>query len=137
MTNKYFLLPFLGLMLFSITLVYCTKKGSNTPVFPIDCAHQVAGVYNGSDYCTSAGQSTYSSTIIARDSINITFNYLSGVMVTALLDCNGNTITIPTQSFPGNFSISGTGTYTRNRIIVNWSGLSYGVPVNCSSTLTR
>lgn len=130
------LLSCLGLLAISTTLVFCNSK-KNTPVYPIDCGHRVAGVYMGNDYCASTGQSSYSTTIIARDSFNITFNYLSGYIVAAILDCNNNTVTIPSQTFPGNFSISGTGTFNANRIILNWSGLSFGVPFNCNSTLTR
>ncbi len=128
---------FSGILLLSTTLIFCNKKENNSPVFPIDCAHNVAGVYTGNDYCASTGPATYSTTVIARDSINITFNNLSGVQVAAILNCNDNTITIPTQTFPGNFSISGSGTYTTNRIILTWNGLSYGIPFNCNSTLTR
>jgi hypothetical protein len=134
--KKKIFLSCVGLLVLSTTLIFCKSK-KNTPVFPVDCGHLVAGVYMSSDYCASTGQSTYNTTIIARDSFNITFNNLSGVIVAAILDCGNNSVTIPTQTFPGNFSISGTGTYNANRIILNWSGLSYGVPFNCNSTLTR
>jgi hypothetical protein len=134
--RKILFLSCLCLLALSTTLIFCKSK-QTTPIFPVDCGHRVAGVYMSSDYCASTGQTAYSTTIIARDTFNITFNNLSGVIVAAILNCNDNTITIPTQTFPGNFSISGTGTYNANRIILNWSGLSYGVPFNCNSTLTR
>jgi len=133
------LLLFAGISLSSMFLVNCKKKDTSTStiVYPIDCAHMLVGAYVGSDYC-SVSNPSYPTTITAADSTNITFSNLGGNgSVTAVVNCSKNSITIPTQTFPGGFSISGNGTYTTNRIIINWSGLSYGVPTNCSSTLTR
>jgi hypothetical protein len=126
------LLLFAGLL-----LTNCNKKESGTVVYTGDCAHRIAGIYSGSDYCSSFGQPTYQSTISASDATNITFSNLGGATVTAVVDSIANTISIPTQTFPGNFSIAGTGTFTNNRIIINWSGLAYGAPITCSTTFTR
>ncbi len=126
-----------SLLAFSLLLTNCNKKDSTSQVFSGDCAHRIAGIYSCSDYCSSFGQPTYQSTITATDAVNITFSNLGGSMVTAVVDSVAGTISIPTQTFPGNFSISGTATFTTNRIIVNWSGLAYGAPITCSTTLTR
>ncbi len=117
--------------------VRCDKKSTTTAVYPNDCAHLLAGAYLGSDYCNTSGQPTYPCTVTAIDSTNVTFSNLGGVTVTAVLNCSNNTINIPTQSFAGNFSISGNGTYTANRIIIYWSGLSLGIPFNCNTTFTK
>ena len=140
MKKNIFFFFYLSLLLLVAFLITCTKNkdnNSNSPVYPSDCAHQLAGEYTGNDYCSSSGQTAYPCTILAIDSADITFSNLGGAAVNAKLDCNKNTITIPTQTFPGNFSISGNGTYTANRIIITWSGLSLGTPVNCSTTYTR
>lgn len=131
------ILLFSSLLLSCITLITCKKNETVTPVYPVDCAHRLAGVFVGSDHCNSSGQTTYSCTIMAIDSMNVTFSNMGGATVTAILDCGKNTIYIPTQTSAGNFSVSGNGTYTVNRIIINWSGLSLGIPINCTSTFTR
>ncbi len=124
------------LFLSSVALVNCNKSDKITVVYPTDCAHRLEGAYLGSDYCNSS-QPAYPCTVTAIDSSNVTFSNLGGVPVTAVLDCGKNSILIPTQSFSGSYSLSGTGNYTASRIIINWSGLSFGVPINCSSTFTR
>ncbi len=130
-------LSFCLLPVLSLLLTNCSKKDTGAVVYTGDCAHRIAGMYSGSDYCSSFGQPTYQSTITASDATNITFSNLGGATVTAVVDSVASTISIPTQTFPGYFSIAGTGTFTNNRIIINWSGLAYGAPVTCSTTFTR
>jgi hypothetical protein len=120
-----------------VLLINCTKKQDNTPVYPTDCGNNLVGTYSGSDYCSSAGQTPYQCSITANTPVNITISNMGGFAVNAILTCNDNTVSVPTQTFAGNFSISGTGTFTANRIIINWSGISFGVPINCTSTYTR
>jgi len=118
-------------------LITCSKT-NNTPIYTTNCADSLIGDYSGSDYCASSGQFSYTCNLSAATTTNITFSNLgSGTNVTAIVNCSNNTITIPSQTFSNNSSISGSGTYTANRIIINWSGLSLGSPVNCSTTLTR
>jgi hypothetical protein len=136
--RKKILLLISGLLLSGAFLITCSKTKSNAPVYATNCADSLIGVYVGSDYCSSSSQPSYSCSITAATPTNITFSNLSGALnVNGIIDCSKNTISIPSQTFPGNFSISGTGTYTANRIIINWSGLSLGSPVNCSTTFTR
>lgn len=119
-------------------LVNCNKTKTNKPVYTTDCADSLVGSYVGSDYCSSSGQPAYPCSIVATTPTSITFSYLGGAAnVTAIVDCEKNTITIPTQNFVGNYAISGSGTYTANRIIINWTGVTLGSSVNCSSTFTR
>jgi len=136
--RKKLLLLLSGLLLSSAFLTDCSKTKSNAPIYVVNCADSLIGVYAGSDYCSSSNQPSYSCSITAATPTNITFSNLNGaVNINGVVDCGKNTISIPSQTFPGNFSISGTGTYTANRIIINWSGLSLGSPVNCSTTFTR
>ena len=118
--------------------VSCSKSdNNNTPVYPTDCALSLAGIYTGSDFCSGSSPNAYTCTVTANTPTNITFSNLYGYPVTATLDCSTNKITIPTQSFTGNISIGGSGTYTGNRIIINWNGTSLGIPLSCSTTYTR
>ena len=127
-----------GLLLSCAFLITCTKTKSNAPIYAVNCADSLIGIYTGSDYCSSSNQPAYPCSITAATPTNITFSILGGALnVNGTVDCGKNTITIPVQTFSGNYSISGNGTYTANRIIINWSGLSLGSPVNCSTTFTR
>lgn len=114
----------------------CKEKTNNDPVYPTDCGNYLVGSYAGSDYCASTGQANYSCNILATTPTNITLSNLGGIQVNAVVDCDKNTLTIPMQTV-SNFSISGSGTYTANRIVINWSGITSGVPINCSTTFTR
>jgi len=127
-------------LLFSAVVlsVSCGKSDNNNkPVYPTDCAHSLAGVYTGSDICSGSNPTAYTCTVTASTPTNVTFSNLYGYPVNAVLDCNTNKITIPTQSFNGNVSIGGSGTYTSNRIIINWNGTSLGSAISCSTTYTR
>jgi hypothetical protein len=118
--------------------VSCSKSDkNNTPVYPTNCAQSLAGLYTGSDICSGSNPTAYTTTVTANTPTNVTFSNLNGYPVTAVLDCSTNKITIPTQTFAGNISIGGTGTYTANRIIINWNGTSLGYPITCSTTYTR
>ena len=131
-------LLFAGLLISYAYLVSCNKNKTNKPVYLTDCGDSLVGSYVGADYCSSSGNSTYPCSITASTPTNIIFSYMGGAPnVTATVDCNNNTIAIPTQNFVGNYSISGTGTFTTNRIIINWNGLSLGQPISCSTTFTR
>ena len=134
---KRVLLLVLSLSLAVVFLITCSKSTSNTPVYPTNCATLLAGAYSGSDICASSGPSSYAATIISNTPGNITFSNIYGSQVTATIDCANNTINIPTQTFPGNFSISGSGTYTANRVIINWTGSYPGSQLNCSTIYTR
>jgi hypothetical protein len=118
--------------------VSCGKSDNNNkPVYPTNCEQSLAGIYTGSDICAGSNPTAYTCTITANTPGNITFSNLYGYPVTAVLDCKNSKITIPTQSFSGNVSIGGSGTYTANRIIINWNGTSLGYPISCSTTYTR
>jgi len=119
-----------------IVLSGCKDKSNNDPVYPTDCGNYLVGTYSGSDYCASTGQNYYTCNIQAATTTNITLSSLGGVPVTGIVNCNDNTIEIPTQTV-GTSSISGSGKYTANRIVINWSAITQGVPVNCSTTFTR
>lgn len=127
---------FITAALVGITLSGCGEKTNDNPIYPIDCGNYLVGSYSGSDYCASTGQNHYTCNILATTPTNITLSNLGGIQVTAVVDCSKNTIEIPTQTV-SNFSISGSGTYTANRIVINWTGISAGGPINCSTTFTR
>ena len=112
------------------------ENKNNDPIYPTDCGNYLVGTYSGSYYCASTGQSYYSCNITVNTPTNITISNLGGIQVTAIVDCSKNTLTIPTQTV-SNFSVSGSGTYTANRLVINWSGITAGVPINCSTTFTR
>ncbi|GAA4463467.1 hypothetical protein GCM10023093_12010 [Nemorincola caseinilytica] len=127
----------MGLLLSSgMFLGACKERTSSDPVYPDNCGNFLVGTYAGSDYCASTGQTHYSCNILATTPTNITLSNLGGIQVNAIVDCEKNTLTIPTQTV-GNFSVSGSGTYTANRIVINWSGITAGMPINCSTTFTR
>ncbi len=127
----------ISLLLTSMLFNNCTKEEPGTPIYPENCANYLVGTYSGTDYCSASGQTPYSCSIIASTPVNITISHLGGVTVNAILDCEKNTLTIPAQTFAGNFTITGSGTYTANRIVINWSGVSSGIPMNCNTTYTR
>lgn len=114
----------------------CHEDTQTGPIYPTDCGNYLVGTYAGSDYCASTGQTNYTCNIMANTPTNIRLSNLGGIQVNAVVDCANNTITIPTQTV-GSYSISGNGTYTANRIVINWSGITAGVPINCSTTYTR
>lgn len=127
----------LAMIVSCVFLMMCSKStNSGSPVYPTDCAASLAGAYTGVDYCSGSGQLGYPCTVTATTPNNITISNLYGTTVTATVDYYHNTVTIPTQS-SGYYSISGTGTYTANRIVINWTELSAGLPLNCSTTYTR
>lgn len=139
MRKNTLILVSIGLVLFSTLLIICCKTSNSAPPVPVyatRCDSFLEGSYSGSDICSS-GQVSYTCNIISNTPGNITFSNLYGAMVTATVDCANNKITIPTQTFSGNFSISGTGTYTANRITINWTGNSFGAPLNCTTYYTR
>src|SRR3954447_17305231 len=99
----------LFLLLATAIYVSCSKSDKTSkPIYPTDCAHSLAGIYSGSDFCSGSSPITYACTVMANTPTNVTFSNLYGARVTAELDCNTNRITIPTQQF-SYFSISGTG----------------------------
>lgn len=134
MKKQFFTLGIIAIS--SILFNGCKEETNDNPIYPVDCGNYLVGSYSGSDYCSSTGQTHYSCNILANTPTNITLSNLGGIQVAAVVDCSKNTLSIPTQTV-GNFSISGTGTYTANRIVINWTGITSGVPINCSTTFTR
>jgi hypothetical protein len=128
-----------GLVFISVLFITCSKSSSSTPVYPTGCLDSLAGNYTGSDVCSSGGITTYPCIISASNSANnITIGTMAGLTaISATLDCSKNAITIPNQNLQGNYQIYGSGTYTSKKIVINWNGLSSGIPFSCTTTYTR
>ena len=125
-----------GLALLAIVAVCCTRKKDNKPVYPTACGFSLAGSYTGNDVCPSSGPTSYPCIITAVDSTRINFSNLYGTIVQADVNCATNSLTLIPITM-GGFSISGTGTYTANTIIINWNGGFAGTPMSCTTTFTR
>lgn len=128
-----------GSLFCCVLFITCSKGVSSTPVYPTGCLDSLAGNYTGNDICSSSGITTYPCVISASNSSN---NIIIGSMdglnaINATLNCSNNSVTIPNQNLPGNYQIYGTGSFTAHKIIINWNGLSSGIPFSCTTTYSR
>ncbi len=98
-----------------VTLTASNSNGSDTATVDIVISgpgrNDYLGTYNCADACTVSGTITYSNSITASgvDPAGVVISSFSGYNQSINATINGNTITIPSQSFQGG-TVSGTGT---------------------------
>jgi hypothetical protein len=115
----------------------------NVIVIPADCAALLFGSLNGSNACSltnytyaSTGQSTG---IKNKLNINNFGGYGPEATAYVLLDCTNATLTMPSQRIGNGSTIEGTGTFTPNGLIINYTAVSTpGGPADvCTATYTK
>jgi len=107
-----------------------------------DCSLALLGRYNATSSCGNA----YGATIVeGGNPSTVIINNFAGLggdcNVAATLNCNNNTLTIPTQvavirSYK-NVSVQGTGTFTASSLTVNYIYYSDSNVHNCSTVLNK
>ncbi|WP_276134447.1 hypothetical protein [Polluticoccus soli] len=136
---------------YPIKIVAKSESGSreynvNLIVAPIsECASKLVGDFLATDQCdTNAATSDYSVTVspvTGKPNRIMMSGFLSGTIGStsgffANLDCNNKTLTLPKQSIMF-YQVSGTGSYTKDTIKVNYTVMSSFDTVVCTTILSR
>jgi len=127
-----------------------TSRGSdpktytfNVIVRSADCASNLWGSFSAFNECTGRSFS-YTATGQASgvtDELNVVNlgGYGSNTSTRVILNCNLNTLTIPSQNIGNGYTMQGTGTFTGNSMKINYSVTSSagGASETCITTLTK
>lgn len=115
----------------------------NLTVRSADCAESLLGDLNGTNECTNRDYN-YTATAIATgitDKLNIINfgGYGLNTNTTVYLNCNENTLTIPSQNIGNATILEGSGTFTGNSMTITYtaSNTPGGFPETCNVTLTK
>jgi hypothetical protein len=115
----------------------------NLTVTSADCASNLWGNLAGSNACTARNY-TYVATGVPTGTVNelnITNfgGYGSNTNTRVLLNCNEDSLIIPSQNIGNGTTLSGTGTFNGNSMTIYYtaSNTPGGFPESCNVTLTR
>ncbi len=112
----------------------------NMTVMPTDCSVNLVDTAIAHDTC-NIGNYIYTVAITEGDSlyqVSITNLAGSASSVFADVNCPAATLTIPQQYISSNLSFAGTGTFTANKIVINYSTYNTSGPtVTCMMTINR
>ena len=113
----------------------------NIVVVTADCTSGMAGTYSGSSACIYATSPyTAVATKLGGDTLNIM--NLGGLGTSSntkvIMNCNVDSLSIPSQADGNGDTIRGNGYFTANELIINYSKkTATGSYDTCSATLTR
>ncbi|MBX2904686.1 MAG: hypothetical protein KF744_01520 [Taibaiella sp.] len=115
----------------------------NLIVRSADCAANLWGNFNGSNECTGR-TFTYTATGVstgATNELDITNlgGYGENTTTRVILDCDHNTLTIPSQNIGNGTVVQGDGTFNGNsmHIVYHTTYVSGAAPEDCAANLTR
>ncbi len=115
----------------------------NLTVRAADCASSLLGDLSGANECSNRDY-TYTATAVATgitDKLQIINfgGYGSNTNTTVYLNCNENTLTIPSQNIGNATILEGSGTFTGNSMTITYtaSNTPGGFPETCNVTLTK
>ena len=116
----------------------------NLTVIPADCATTLLGNMTGSNACTVTGSYTYAATGVASGTPNtLIINNFGGYGPTAnatvLLNCDNDSLTIPSQTIGNGATLKGYGTFTANSMWIYYTASSTptGTAESCSINFTK
>lgn len=129
--------------------VTATAPGSETQTYHLnmvvgyaDCAAGLAGTYNGNNACTGRGF-TYTATVSSPtsnqlDVVNLG-GYGSATVTHIYLNCQNDSVTIPSQNIGNGTVLEGNGTFSGNTLNIYYSASSTptGSPETCTATLVK
>ncbi|MCD6063166.1 MAG: hypothetical protein K0R82_1077 [Flavipsychrobacter sp.] len=134
---------------YPIKIVATSATGSRTydvnlHIVPItECASKVMGEYTAIDKCDTTTGTEYPvmvSPVFNKQNRVILSGFFGGggssSSVTANLECNGKTLTMPKQNIMF-YEISGNGSYKKDTITVNYTVMSTFDTVMCTTQLVR
>lgn len=117
----------------------------NLQIDTLPCTNLIASIYTCSDICNTfpSQTQTYSSNITSTANANqfVVTNFAnlgSSATVNLFIDCYNNTATIPSQSIPGGYTVSGGGYFstlgTSITVNMNYTITSATTTIACSGT---
>ena len=116
----------------------------NLTVIPADCATTLLGTITGHNACSAAGTTSYTATATATGTPNqlqITNfgGYGPTAIATVYLNCDNDSLTIPSGPIGNGATLSGKGTFTATGMVIYYTATStpFGYPDNCVATFTK
>ena len=111
-------------------------------VVTASCGYSMAGSYNGSNACASSNYNYVTTANTASgDSLTlVNFGGYGTITSTGVqLNCNTDSLTIPTQVIGNGVTLTGKGYFTANRMVINYIALNTpgGFNDTCTAILTR
>jgi hypothetical protein len=112
----------------------------NVTVRSADCASNLWGSFKGTNECTARNfpyTATGESTGVTDELLIRNFGGYGNTTATRMiLNCNANTLTIPSQNIGNGVIMQGSGTFTGNSLRITYTA-SGAVSETCNATLTR
>lgn len=114
----------------------------NLTVIPANCASYLLGTFTGSNACT-ARSFTYpadvTSPAVNKLSINNFGGYGTGTNTIVDVNCNHDSLTIPSQNIGNGTTLSGYGVFSSNKMTIYYTAINTpgGFPETCTATLTK
>ena len=113
-------------------------------VIDANCATPLIGTLTGKNACSVAGDFTYTATAIATSTpdqmiINNFGGYGSNANATVYLNCDNDSLTIPSQNIGNGTTLSGYGTYTATGMVIYYNATKTptGGSDNCTAIFTK
>lgn len=107
-----------------------------------NCITPLIGTYSTTESCSISGDLAYNCAITTGSTsttVQLTGfgDYINGNIINATIDCDSKTITIPSQAVTSGITISGSGTFSGNTLVINYTAVTSSNTESCTATLVK